>query len=522
VEARDAGGGVRRVRWREGQRLDAGDLTDQQAYLVTAGHRHGTGPHEWGIVTGLKLSAAPQGLGLGHGFAVDGYGRELVVGDDLVLPWAEVEPPPGQGGPAGAIDIWLRYCRVAGPDRSRVREEARLRLTVATQQPVDPRTPPGVPVADLTTGAVQVEEPSRPWPVYLGRIARRPPGDPVPFRLAAVRRPYAGLRGAVVDGLPGRARLELGGSAADRLGLAIRTEDDKGGLVRRVEVDADGRLSAHAGAELRGVGLVGGMIRPASLRLLAQWPNRRRTSAQLGFAEPLPPPPEQAWPWRIYRTKAKVDDRELDQLRIEIQHPGETDDPARYRLVVGRRGVSGQFEPSLTVRANGIVTVEGHLVPKGPVTQGAAGAGIGADGSGVVLDDILRKLAAGTITIDAAFGGARVETGILRIDLDAAGLQPRVDRAFQYTVTLVNSVTRLVGHVEACQTTAFGLVVSRPAPVASGLQLAGGASSALAQQLYVPQGSVGQRLTVSVVALGIDTTGTLAYAAQTRTWTVIP
>jgi hypothetical protein len=510
------------VRWREGQRLDATDLADQQAYLVTAAHRHGTGPHEWGIVTGLKLTAAPQGLELGHGFAVDGYGRELVVGDDLVLPWAEVEPPPGPAGPPGAIDIWLRYCRVAGPDRGRVREEARLRLTVAGKALVDPRRPPGVPVADLTSGAFRVEEPSRPWPVYLGRIVRTPPGARAPFRLARVPRPYAGLRGATVDGLPGRARLELGGSAADRLGLAIRTEDGTGELVRRVEVDADGRLSAHAGAELRGVGLSGGTVRPASLRLLIQQPNRRRTSAQLAFAEPLPPPPEQAWPWRVYRTRVKVQDRQLDQLRIEIQHPGETDDPARYRLVVGRRGAGGQFKPSLTVRANGIVTIEGHLVPKGPVTQGAAGAGIGADGSGIFLDDILRKLAAGTITLDAAFGGARVETGILRIDLDAAGLQPRVDAAFRYTVTLVNSTTRLVGHIEAFQTTAFGLVVSRPAPVVSGLQLVGGASSALAQQLYVPQGTVGQRLTVSVVALGIDATGTLAYAAQTRAWTVIP
>jgi hypothetical protein len=522
-------GGAQRVRWREGQRLDATDLTDEQAYLTGLGHRHATGPHDWGIVTGLWLTAACQGLLLSRGFAVDGYGRELVVPNDLVLRWPAVEPPVDSEDRPAAIDVWLRYCRVAVPGRDRVREEARLRLTAAPSHPIDPRRPPGVPSGDLSAGALLAAEPDRVWPVYLGRLVRikydvgyaKRTASPVPpFRLAPVRRPYVGLRGAGVEAPSGETRLELGGSAADRRSFAILTADDQGKLQRRVDLDAGGRLSADAGAMLRGTDLADGETKPASLRLAPGPNDQPRTSARLTFAEPLPPPPTQAWPWRLYRSKVKVDDRELDQLRIEIQHPGQTDDPSHYRLVVGQ-SVNGQFEPSLTVSADGTVTVEDTLVTNGPVTQGEAGVGIGAAGSGVVLEDILRRLAAGTITIDAAFGGAKVETGLLRIDLDpATSAAPKADTAFRYTVTLVNTTTRVVGHIQAFQTISFNQARADPSPVVSGLRLAGGADAAYLQQLYVPPGSTGQRLRVDTVALGILTTGTLAYAAQTRSWIV--
>jgi hypothetical protein len=525
VGGQETVGDAQRVRWREGQRLDATDLTDEQAYLAGLGHRHATGPHDWGIVTGLWLTAARQGLLLYRGFAVDGYGRELVVPNDLVMRWPAVEPPVASADRPAAIDVWLRYCRVPGSSRDRVPEEARLRLTAASNQLIDPRRPPGVPSGDLSAGALLAAEPDRVWPVYLGRLVRikraKGTAPPVPpFRLAPVRRPYAGLRGANVEAPSGETRLELGGEAADRRSFAILTADDQGKLQRRVDLDADGRLSADAGAMLRGTDLGDGETKPASLRLAPGPNDQPRTSARLTFAEPLPPPPTQAWPWRLYRTKVKVDDRELDQLRVEIQHPGETDDPSHYRLVVGQ-SVNGRFEPSLTVSADGTVTVEDTLVTNGPVTQGEAGAGIGATGSGVVLDDILRRLAAGTITIDAAFGGAKVETGLLRIDLDpATSAAPKADTAFRYTVTLVNTTTGVVGHLQAFQTISLNQVRADPSPVVSGLRLAGGAGAAYPQQLYVPPGSSGQRLRVDTVALGIVPTGTLAYAAQTRSWIV--
>jgi hypothetical protein len=527
VERTVATGDIQRVRWREGQQLDASDLADEQAYLAGLGHRHATGPHEWGIVTGLELTAARQGLLLGRGLAVDGYGHQLVVRDDQVVHWPAVEPPGDPGQRPAAIDVWLRYCRVAGAGRDRVREEARLRLTAAPSQPIDPRRPPGVPAGDLAAQGLLAEEPERVWPVYLGRLVRlpkEPDGTPPvpPFRLASARRPYAGLRGASVEAPSEDARLELGGTAADRRRLAILTADDKDDkddkheLQRRVDLDADGTLSVNAGAELRGTDLGPAGTTPASLRLAPGLTGQPRSSAWLTFAEPLPPPPTRAWPWRLYRTKVNVDDRELDQLRIEIQHPGETDDPSRYRLVVGQWR-DGRFDPSLTVSADGTVTVEGTLVPRGPVTQGA----VGAVASGLVLDDILRKLAAGSITIDAAFGGARVETGLLRIDLDApAG--PEDDTAFQYTLGLVNLTTGLIGHIEALQTISFDLVRGNPLPVVSGLSLAGGADEDHPQQIYIPPGSAGHRLTIDAVALGLATTGTVAYAALTRTWIVNP
>jgi hypothetical protein len=57
----------------------------------------------------------------------------------------------------------------------------------------------------------------------------------------------------------------------------------------------------------------------------------------------------------------------LDQLRFEIGHPGKKGDPSRYRLVVGHRDGTGAFQKSLTVEANGNVTVHKHLNVSGRI-----------------------------------------------------------------------------------------------------------------------------------------------------------
>jgi hypothetical protein len=167
-----------RVRYREGQILRASDLADEQAYRIAMRRRHNVGPHGWGIVTGLAITHEQDELWLEPGMAVDGYGRELIVPERVLLPAEDLLEP----GEIEAIDVWLHYCRVpetppqqgrweCGPgEHSRWREEAVIRLEAAGE--INPRCPPEVPEADLAFPPYRTppDASDQPWPVYLGRV----------------------------------------------------------------------------------------------------------------------------------------------------------------------------------------------------------------------------------------------------------------------------------------------------------------------------------------------------------------
>jgi hypothetical protein len=108
----------------EGQYLGAEDLTAAVDYGRAKLARHLLGGHTWGIAMGLELKSTPAPGGGGvvdvsllPGYAVDGYGRAVVVLEPFPLPLApfdalRLEPPPidtpeaTQGLP---IEVWLRY-----------------------------------------------------------------------------------------------------------------------------------------------------------------------------------------------------------------------------------------------------------------------------------------------------------------------------------------------------------------------------------------------------------------------------
>jgi hypothetical protein len=79
--------GVPRVQYREGQVLHAADLNDASTYLLSLRRRHDLGPHGWGIVHGLRLEIEPGGFVIQPGFAWDGYGRPLIVQQEIFRPW---------------------------------------------------------------------------------------------------------------------------------------------------------------------------------------------------------------------------------------------------------------------------------------------------------------------------------------------------------------------------------------------------------------------------------------------------
>src|SRR5215207_6199504 len=69
-----------RVRYTPRQFLGAQDFTDEQAYHLGMHRRHNIAHHTWGIVRGLELIVEDEdSLFVQPGFAVDGFGRELLL-----------------------------------------------------------------------------------------------------------------------------------------------------------------------------------------------------------------------------------------------------------------------------------------------------------------------------------------------------------------------------------------------------------------------------------------------------------
>ncbi|BCJ39859.1 hypothetical protein GCM10010168_27190 [Actinoplanes ianthinogenes] len=102
---------IERLRYYQQQYLGVGDFEAEQEYHRTMRRRHQLGPHTWGIVAGLRLDERLAGgvveMYLLPGYAVDGFGREVVVGEPV-----RIDPDPvlfkGVHEP-GYVPIWITY-----------------------------------------------------------------------------------------------------------------------------------------------------------------------------------------------------------------------------------------------------------------------------------------------------------------------------------------------------------------------------------------------------------------------------
>jgi hypothetical protein len=347
-----------RPRYREGQVLQAQDLLDEQAYRIRARRCHAIGEHRWGIAQGLGLVTRNDGgITLQPGAAVDGYGRTLLVPGPVEVPASVLDTY----GPM--VDLWLGYCRepvtpaqrgtwACGPGRdSRWRERAVLRLSPAAAK-VDPRRPPGVPPPDLDFPAHQAppDDPTRKWPVYLGRL------DTQTGSVDGAR-PYIGLVGDTVAAPSGLTRMQVGDEGRFAVGVTGSATPAGTGSAAPTATGPTDRLVVDTTATtVTGHTTVGGLLSLAAAAAGATGPNRI-------VLEPTPSPATAA-PWTIRRIAPPA-----RQLRIEIRDPGKQANPANYRLVVGRTD-NGTFKPCLTVDAKCRTTIYGNLVVGGRITLG--------------------------------------------------------------------------------------------------------------------------------------------------------
>jgi hypothetical protein len=106
---------IERVRYFTGQLLDEADFLEEQHYHVEKARRHNRMLHGWGVVCGLcvRPGAAGWELTVEPGYALDPYGNEIVVGDEVTVDLCTEDDEGNAVSPCAQPDV----------QRGRVRSE---------------------------------------------------------------------------------------------------------------------------------------------------------------------------------------------------------------------------------------------------------------------------------------------------------------------------------------------------------------------------------------------------------------
>jgi len=215
------------VEYYPGQRLTATLFRTEQAYHISMRERHNLAGHDWGIALGLQLSAGY----VEAGYAIDGYGRELVLpartpfGLDIAFDELGTD----------SVDVSLVYNRQVEPSRDYAVEMPVIQVDRAQDPGTDRRHPkvsPGDENFDAT--GVAPRDNLHAWPVYLGTITRDPTAPTKPPVITGDR-PYVGARAARVMTPAGDAHLDLG------LDVAVYAGTDGKPVLRWAHGDAQSR-----------------------------------------------------------------------------------------------------------------------------------------------------------------------------------------------------------------------------------------------------------------------------------------
>ena len=372
---------VSRPHYRERQRLQASDLTDEQAYQVARRRRHNLVQHQPGVVEGLGLAidTDPQTAGvrlhLRPGLAVDGYGRELVVPSEVVVPMEQVAAL-FEASPVQTVTLSLVYGRTeAAPkdsagvvdETSRWYEIALLRVEAADVELPEDWTAWSEPFAPLPLDQDPPDDTEHPWPVGVGQIHRQGAGgQPSDYKLTSGGRQPLGVVAGEMVNPRGDTRLSLGSrEEVDRRRFAIRFDDGTGAPTDALILDDQGDLT---------------------LQGLTRLEQRVCLNGALAFTPATQP--DQPAPWQMYSVSAVNDgppeQRRLAHLRFELPAPtAQADGPGGPQPDQVRVGAWGKlpprdandkeerwgFLPSLEVMPKA-VNVYGDLWVQGAIAQG--------------------------------------------------------------------------------------------------------------------------------------------------------
>ena len=382
-----------RVHYYPRQILRTQDFSDEQAYHVHMRRRHNIAHHQWGIVHGLELELDTDNqFWLNPGFAIDGYGRELII--PARVPLSQETFSHKQ---TNKLDVLLVYNRQTGndgptaydecdvdmengnpPSFYRWREMPTIRISAFDPTETNWREPKIVPEThhDFPPHHTPPDESMQQWPVFLGRMVSDPDDKEEPLKVDLTGRPYAGLVGASVITPDRQTRLRLGAmplTANNRFVVEAKkpknesTKEEEELWDPLLEINNEGKTTIHGPAHVNEYVLM--------------------QKGAIHFAEPNNS--NHVHSWSIYRTKEPSPDSESAQV-IDQKRDTSNENSIKYfnqmRLVIGQNNTDPQafvigtwkeeqFIPCLTVtnqsevRVHGNLIVEGHVEEKEPRVQ---------------------------------------------------------------------------------------------------------------------------------------------------------
>lgn len=263
---------ILRVHYRERQRLSADDLRLEQDYRLALGGRHVLAHHDWGVVRGLRLTVDAGGAHiLTPGVAVDGYGREIVVTEDLPIDLAGLDQ-------SKCWLILLHYCEDAlhrcpgePPARLRPRPVLAVSARYAEPQAAEP---------DFAHARAAGAAGFAPWPVVVARYG----AGCLPAKDHARTR-YVSHRAAQVVAPSARAFMQLGSAnRRDFHHFLLSTADEGGALAKRIGIDRGGALHVWRPLHISGTAAAANLLvaKGVIMRVIAPIP--AGLGAQLSIA----------------------------------------------------------------------------------------------------------------------------------------------------------------------------------------------------------------------------------------------
>jgi hypothetical protein len=358
------------VRYFDRQFLRPEYFETEQAYHVAMHRRHNISLHTWGIVSGLVVQEDENSLFVQPGFAIDGYGREIILTQRRQLAVEEFDRQRSE-----VLDVWTRYSRqytdqaprgYAGcgstSEAYRSPESPVIRFEKPDPSYRNRRQPKGVPTTDHGFSATRMppDDPTLIWPVFLGQVTRGGPADKRTYTVNPADRPYAGLIGESIVAPSGETRVQIGRSASanDPPGFAVFIP----AVAHRVD-GASLQIDHENHITLRGDTTVSGdvIISDGALEFSVTAPPAPAAAGAMAAAPAAPVAGNQAQPWKIY--VADNEDGGTD-LRIEMaEHVN-----ASNRVAIGAFSEDDKkFISCLTVADDCTVTVANNLVVAGRI-----------------------------------------------------------------------------------------------------------------------------------------------------------
>lgn len=255
---------IERPNYFELEYLGADDFTAEQTYHRDMRRRHNVAHHLWGIVIGMELSEVAKSSGNGYdvyirpGFAIDGFGREVIV---EALTKLDAQSFASFTGPAKQHEIWIGYrelltqspgfgygdCSTSDQNK-RVEEEFRIYVDPDKNAKRDPivvdgknATAASIPDDQSVPYQELPEEATSRWLIRLGTVTwdadngqfvQTPPAKQVEGRV------YTGIVGDQLLSPSDTLRL------ARRAGTKIGTEDDSDFASVNGRLSVDGTITA--------------------------------------------------------------------------------------------------------------------------------------------------------------------------------------------------------------------------------------------------------------------------------------